>query len=182
MPEIPHEHSLDTSLFLTATQKVVEREYDYIVKKVGQETFLRDIDQRKMARTAIGIFERATVGSFDGDEDSYFESDAAMDISSSDMASREHMRLLSDEIGLINGYRLTLITDNKAIFDQIVRTKDECLMVISLEASLTPLGIIVEKDRHIALHGRPVMKDVLEVGPEDIAIIDQFIQKIIERE
>jgi len=92
----------------------------------------------------------------------------------------EHLRLLADELGSINGYRLTLITDVKMILDQIVRTKDDCLMVISLEASLSPLGVTVAKDRHIAQHGRGVMKDVLEVGPEDVAIIDQFIQKIID--
>lgn len=182
MSEMPHEHTLDTATFLTATLKSADREYEYVARKVGQETLLRDIEQKTMARAAIGLFERATLSSFDGDEDTYFQSDALIPVAVSDEASLEHLRLLSDDLGAINGYRLTLVTDGKIILDQTVRTKDSCLMVISLEATLSPLGISVTKDRHIALQGHAVMKDILEVGPEDVAIIDQFIQKIIERE
>ena len=180
MNEVPHEHTLETAPFLSATLKAIDHEYEYVSSKIGQEGIIRDIDQKKIAHAAIGILQRADVGAYTTDQEDYFDQDTPLVISASDEASVEHLRLLADELGSINGYRLTLITDVKMILDQIVRTKDDCLMVISLEASLSPLGVTVAKDRHIAQHGRGVMKDVLEVGPEDVAIIDQFIQKIID--
>ncbi|MDB5180117.1 MAG: hypothetical protein JWN12_749 [Candidatus Saccharibacteria bacterium] len=180
MNELLHEHTPDTTAFLTATLKAIEHEYDYVIAKVGQQQLLQDMDQKKMARVVIGLLDQTDLDAFQEDEERRTESDDSMNISVSDEASLEHLRLLADVLGNINGYRLTLITDGKIILDQTVRTKDACLLVISLEASLSPLGIYVAKDRHIALDGHAVMKDVLEVGPEDIAVVDQFIQKIIE--
>lgn len=180
MSEQPHEHTPDTTAFLTATLKATELEYDYIVAKVGQDRLLSDIDQKKMARTAIGLLEQAGLDAFQDGEELFSHSDESETISASFELSREYLRLLAEEIGAINGYRLTLISTDKIILDQMVRTKDTCLMVISLEASLSPMGISVAKDRHIAMKGRATMKDVLEVGPEDVAIVDQCIQKIIE--
>ncbi|MBC7565019.1 hypothetical protein H7100_02185 [Candidatus Saccharibacteria bacterium] len=180
MNELPHEHTPDATAFLMATSIAVESEYDFVVNKVGQETLLRDIDQRKMARTAITLVEQANIETFQGGEELFSNSDESEAVSASFELSREHLRLLAEEIGAINGYRLTLISTDKIILDQIVRTKDACLMVISLEASLSPMGIYVAKDRHIAIKGRATMKDVLEVGPEDVAVVDQCIQKIIE--
>lgn len=180
MSELPHEHTTDTTAFLTATLKVVEREYDYVVAKVGQERLLQDLDQKKMARVAIGLLKQVDSDVFEEDQERRTEADDSTLISASDETSLEHLRLLADELGAINGYRLTLITGEKIILDQTVRTKDACLIVISLEASLSPLGIYVAKDRHIAVEGHAIMKDTLEVGPEDIAVMDQFVQKIID--
>jgi hypothetical protein len=180
MSELPHEHTTDTTAFLTATFKAIEREYDYVVAKVGQEQLLQDMDQKKMARVAINLLQQADLDVFQGDEERHPGQDDSMNMSLSDEASVEHLRLLSDTLGAVNGYRLTLITDEKIILDQTVRTKDACLIVISLEASLSPMGIYVAKDRHMAPNGHTIMKDVLEVGPEDVAVVDQFIQKIVE--
>lgn len=179
MSELPHEHTLDTTAFLIATTKVIELEYDYVVAKVGQEVLLRDIDQKKMARIAISLLEKARLDTSQEDEEKLSESDESVVIFPSDEASIEHLHLLANELGSMNGYCLTLINSEKIILDQIVRTKDACLMVISLEVSLTPLGIYVAKDRHIVIDGHGIMKDVIEVGPEDIAIVEQFIDKII---
>lgn len=176
MDHLPHEHTLDTGAFLNATLKAVESEYEFVEAKVGQARMLQDIDSKRMARIAVTLLEEV----FQDEEDPQLPPEEAVSISATDEASLEHLRLLADELGSVNGYRLTLINDEKLILDQTVRTKDACLMVISLEASLSPMGIYVAKDRHIALEGHAVAKDVLEVGPEDIAIIDQFIQKIID--
>ena len=178
MSELPHEHTPDTAEFLTATLKVVDQEYDYIAEKVGQEQILRTIDQKVMAHSAFILLESAYSDDFLNDDS--FSTDTETGVSSEIYeASLEHLRLLSDTLGAINGYRLTLMTDKKMILDQVVRTKDNCLVVISLEASLSPLGVHVAKDRHIARDRLRIEKDTLEVGPEDISVIDQFIQKII---
>ena len=73
-----------------------------------------------------------------------------------------------------------MITANELILDQLVRTKDDCLITISLDVQISPIGIHVAKDRYMVLPGRMPMKDPLEVGPEDTAIIDAFVQKIID--
>lgn len=180
MDHLPHEHTIDTGAFLSATLKAIESEYDFVEAKVGQARMLQDIDQKRMARIAVSLLEQADLEAFQEDEERTYNSNESLSISASDEASLEHLRLLADELGAVNGYRLTLINDDKLILDQTVRTKDTCLMVVSLEASLSPTGIYVAKDRHIALDGYAVSKDILEVGPEDIAVIDQFIQKIID--
>jgi len=180
MSDFSHEHTPDTAAFLTATLKAIDHEYEYVATKVGQETILQDIDRRKIAVTAIGILQNADIDTLNSDPKDHFSSDESIIVSPSDEASLEHLRLLADELGTVNGYRLTLVTDTKIILDQIVRTKDDCLMIVSLEASLSPMGLYVAKDRHIARSGHAVEKDVLEVGPEDVAVIDQFIQKIID--
>ena len=180
MSELPHEHTPDTTAFLTATLKTVDHEYEFVAAKIGQDAIIQDRDKKQLAVKALGLLQNADLDAFIGDQGEFFAGDESMNVSLTDEASLEHLRLLAGELGTINGYRLTLITDSKIILDQIVRTKDDCLMTISLEASLSPLGVYVAKDRHIAITGRAVMKDPLEVGPEDIAIVDQFVQKLID--
>ena len=184
MHEFHHEHTPDIHAFLQATQKAVDLDYDYVVEKVGIDTFLRDTDAKKMAKIAISLLYDAGIeaGSevFSESLERTSSSNTHELSSSSDEASIEYLRLLAGTLGSINGYSLTMITANELILDQFVRTKDDCLITISLDVQLSPIGLYVAKDRYTVFPGRTPMKDPLEVGPEDSAIIDAFVQKIID--
>lgn len=175
-----HEHTPDMNSFLSATQIAVDLEYDYVIQKVGLETLLRDADNKKMARLALSLLNEAGLEAVSEFEDHAPTSSEREHISVSDEASLDYLRVLASNLGSINGYTLTMISANALILDQLVRTKDDCFITISLDVQLTPIGIHVAKDRYIVLPGRATMKDPLEVGPEDTAIIDAFVQKIID--
>ena len=180
MQELHHEHTPDISAFLQATQKAVDLDYEYVVQKVGIDSFLRDIDSKKMARMAILLLNEAGLEAFSEPLERPLATNEQEFSNPSDEASIEYLRLLAASLGSINGYSLTMITANKLILDQLVRIRDDCFITISLDVQLTPIGIHVAKDRYIVLPGRATMKDPLEVGPEDTAIIDAFVQKIID--
>lgn len=175
-----HEPNPDIVAFLGATQKAVELEYDYVLNAVGQETMLRDIDHKKMSRIAISLLLQADLETFR--EDLGHPNTASNEytvMSASDKASLEYLHLLAGDLGAMSGYYLSLVNDRKIIVDHLTRTQDACLIIVSLEASLSPASIEVKKDRYIILNGRQTMKDTLDTEPEDIAVIDQFIQKLI---
>ena len=64
MHELHHEHTPDIDAFLQATQKAVDLDYEYVVKKVGIDSFMRDIDSKKMARMAISLLNEAGLEAF----------------------------------------------------------------------------------------------------------------------
>ncbi len=182
MHEFHHEHTPNIDTFLRATQKAVDLDYDYVIQKVGLESLLRDADSKKMARMAISLLNDTGLEARSEPGGSFSSSNEDNLTYASDVASIEYLRLLTGTLGSINGYSLTMITTNALILDQLVRTKDKCLITISLDVRLSPIGLHVAKDRYIGLPGRWPIKDPLEVGPEDTAVVDAFIQKIIELE
>jgi len=185
MTALYHEHTPDYSSFIEATQRASDKGYDYVADKIGLEAMTRNFDTHYVGKQAIEMFERADIEAlrdFEDVFDSLVSEVPDPKIVDNEDASREYCRLLSLRIGTINGYTLTHIAADRVIVDQVIRTRDLCLIVVSLDAQLSPIGdILVQKDRHLVQPGHQTMVDPLAVGLEDIALIDSFVEHIINK-
>jgi len=158
-------HSPTVNEFLTATLKVVELEYEYVVGLVGQNEILSDIDQKKMTSTAMAILEQTGPA-------------AKLEMSATDELALAHLELVATTVGMIQGYDVTYISNDKMTLDQSPKNENGSIVITSLEVFLSPEGLTVKKYQRTARTGQETIKHSLGVSLEDVTIIDLFVQKI----
>jgi hypothetical protein len=181
MAELLHNPRLDVDSFLDATANAADLEYGYLMRTVGQEGMIRDIAKKELSKKALSLLQYAGLEDFSDMYEPLYREDDSMIMTPTDIASREHFELLSDELGAIHGYRLTYIDYTKIILDKTVHRMDEGSVTISTEASYAPSGIYVVKDEHsFGWNGAETTPRLVE--PYDTVAMARFIRKITDIE
>jgi hypothetical protein len=181
MAELFHHPRLDIDSFLDATANAADLEYGYLIRTVGQEGMIRDIAKKELSKKALSLLQYAGLEDFSDVYEPVYHEDESVIMTPTDIASREHFELLSDELGAINGYRLTYIDYTKIILDKTIHRMDEGSAIISIDASYSPSGIYVVKDEHsFGWRGAETMP--LPVEQRDTVAMAHFIRNITDIE
>jgi len=84
-----------------------------------------------------------------------------------------------DTIGSVEGFHLIHINARRFIIDQFLRLGARHIETISIQAICYPTGVLITKDRHEVYGRGDAEPEPLEVNPEDFAVVDEFIRKLI---